>query len=221
MEEVKDAKELLEETCKVLSEKKIASKTLGEIRNRILSATDGSKETWQTLVKAYNGKGRAWRDDNPLDLDPDEKRKDPSSSLFVKLLNLITAAEAFGQTNNLLSSYFETLEKFGIKISVDPSKFFHLDLDNLEEDLDEELKSVKSYLRTIEEYTDEIQEEHTAKAEALNFAPAKGYMKVVNIFRKGQSGKEIDDDVQKILVENEFMDKAVNLTADYARNSLA
>ena len=65
---------------------------------------------------------------------------------------------------------------------------------------------------------DELKEEHAPRAEELNFAPSSDYMKVVNIYKKGVAGKEIDDEVQDILTHNELLDSAVNLVADYAKS---
>ena len=63
-----------------------------------------------------------------------------------------------------------------------------------------------------------MKEEHAPRAEELNFAPSSDYMKVVNIYKKGVAGKEIDDEVQDILTHNELLDSAVNLVADYAKS---
>lgn len=218
MEDVKNAKELLEETVNILVEKKIANKALSDVHKRVLKDTSGDKADWKLLTKVYANKGKAWVSGNPLSLDPNEKHKDMISPLFRKLYEVVKATEAFNQTYNVLSEYFDALEDLGIKISIDPDKFNHLDTDLLDSSLEDELDSAKAYLATIEGFSDEIRNEHTAKAEELNFAPASAYTRVVGIFRKGMSGKEIDDDVQRILTYNEFLDKAVNLTADYVNS---
>lgn len=218
MEEVTNAKDLLEETVDVLREKKTASKALTEVNKRVLQETGGDKADWRIVTKVNSNKGRAWIDDNPLELNTEEKHKDFLSSIFIKLVGIIKATESFNLTDDLLSEYFEKLEEIGIKITVDSDKFDHLSTEGLDTDIHEELDSVKSYDRTIENYNDEIREEHVVKAEELDFSPADTYMKVVNIYRKGLSGKEIDDDVQNILTHNEMFDSAVNLTADYVKN---
>ena len=105
----------------------------------------------------------------------------------------------------------------GIKIEIDSNCFEHYDTDALDEDIEEAFNTSKAYINTLEEYSDEIKNEHAQKAEELNFAPATAYSRVVNIYTKGINGKEIDDDVQNILAYNALLDQAVNLTADYAR----
>ena len=218
MEEVKNAKELLDETISILNEKKVARKALAEVNKRVVTETAGDKGDWNTLVKAYANKGRAWIGNNPLELNSEEKHKDVVSPIFNKLLNLIKAAEAFDQTEELLGEYFAALEEAGITIQINPEKFTHSNVDMMDEDIEEELKAAKSFLLTIESYSDEIKNEHAIKAEELNFAPKTGYMQVANIYKKGINGKDIDDTVQNILTYNEFIDKAVNLAADYAKD---
>lgn len=218
MEEVKNAKELLDETISILNEKKVARKALAEVNKRVITETAGDKGDWNTLVKAYANKGRAWIGDNPLELSSEEKHKDVVSPIFTKLLNLIKATEAFDQTEELLGEYFNALEEAGITIQIDSEKFTHSNVDMMDSDIEDELKAAKSFLLTIESYSDEIKNEHAIKAEELNFAPKTGYMQVANIYKKGINGKDIDDTVQNILTYNEFIDKAVNLAADYAKD---
>lgn len=218
MEEVKNAKELLDETISILNEKKVARKALAEVNKRVITETAGDKGDWNTLVKAYANKGRAWIGDNPLELSSEEKHKDVVSPIFTKLLNLIKATEAFDQTEELLGEYFNALEEAGITIQIDSEKFTHSNVDMMDSDIEDELKAAKSFLLTIESYSDEIKNEHAIKAEELNFAPKTGYMQVASIYKKGINGKDIDDTVQNILTYNEFIDKAVNLAADYAKD---
>lgn len=216
MEDVKDAKELLNETLKIFKEKKVAGKALAEVNKRVLTETSGNKNDWSTLTKAYTNKGKAWIAGNPLELNPEEKYKDIISAVFIKLVTLIKATEAFNRTEEILGDYLEALENIGINIQIDSDKFTHFDTNMC--DIEEELKAVKAFKATIESYNEEIKEEHSAKAEDLNFAPKTGYMKVANIYKRGISGKDIDDTVQDILTYNEFIDRAVNLVADYAKD---
>lgn len=216
MEEVKNAEELLSATMDLLREKKVTAKAMSEVSKRVLEATKADKSAWKILTKAYSDKGRAWVGGNPLVLDKEEPHKDTLSPTFAKLLSIITATEAFEYSDEILKEYFDALEEAGIKITIDHDKFEHADVDNVD-DLEEELKSIKSYSSTIEQYNDELRDEHAMKAEELNFAPSSDYMKVVNIYRKGVAGKEIDDDVQDILTHNELLDSAVNLVADYSK----
>ena len=217
MEDVKNAEELLSATMDLLREKKVTSKAKAEVNKRVLAATSGDKGNWNLAVKAYSDKGRAWAG-GPLLLNKDEPHKDSLSPMFIKLLQTVTALEEFNLTEDILSDYLDALEELGIKITIDSEKFNHVDTDSLEIPLQEELDSLKSYTATIESYTDEIKNEHAPRAEELNFAPSSDYMKVVNIYRKGVAGKEIDDDVQDILTHNELLDSAVNLVADHAKS---
>lgn len=216
MEEVKNPEELLTATMDLLREKKVTSKAMAEVSKRVIEATHADKADWKLLTKAYSDKGRAWVGGNPLLLDKEEPHKDNVSPIFAKLLAIVSAAEAFNYSDELLQDYFDALENVGIKIEIDHDKFEHADTDNLDS-LEEELDSIKSYSATIEQYNDELRDEHAMKAEELNFAPSSDYMKVVNIYRKGVAGKEIDDEVQDILTHNELLDSAVNLVSDYAK----
>lgn len=216
MEEVNNAKELLQETVALLRERKTAGKALNEVHKRVLQTAGGDKALWKQLAKAYANKGKAWAA-GPLVLDKAAKHKDIVTPTLAKLLSLITATELYDMTDDLLSDYFDALAEVGIKITIDHDKFEHAHVDALDVPVEEELKSAKAYMSTMESYSDEIRDEHAPKAEELNFAPASAYSRVVNIYRKGISGKEIDDDVQNILTFNELLDSAVNLTADYAK----
>ena len=216
MENVNNAEELLSSTMEILRDKKITMKARSEVNKRVLDKAGGDKGNWNIVAKAYSDKGKAWQG-SPFVLNPDEKHKDSTSALFIKLLKLITALEEFNQTEDILSEYISALNDFGIKIQIDHDKFDHADTEALDDPIESELQSIKSYNATLDSYNDEIREEHAAKAEDLNFAPSSDYMKVVNIYRKGIAGKEIDDDVQNILTHNELLDSAVNLVADRAK----
>lgn len=217
MEEVSNAKELLEETVSILNERKVASKALAEVDKRVLQATNGDKAHWKLLTKIYANKGKAWAGESPLVIDKEEKHKDVISPIFIKLLDTIRATEAFNVTDTVLGEYLEALAAQGIEIKINSDMFDHLDTDAMDATVDDELDSAKAYLRTMSEFSDEIRDEHTARAEELNFVPASSYMRIVNIYRKGVNGKEIDDDVQNILTYNATVDQAVNLAADYAK----
>lgn len=218
MENVENAKELLKETLSVLKERKIASKALADVDKRVVGATGADKSLWKKLCKIYANKGLGWSADNPLELDSEAKHKDIISPIFIKLLDLITVTETFEISSEILGDYLEALEDFGIKITIDSSKFDSVDTGVLDVPLEEELKDAKAYLRTMTEFSDEIKEEHSKKSEDLNFTPASSYSQVVGLYRKGVNGKEIDDDVQNILSRNEMIDTAVNLVAEYVRD---
>lgn len=217
IKEVKNAEELLEETMKVLSDKKITEKALAEKTKYVIDNTGADKASWKQVVKAFSNKGKAWIA-GPLELDPTAKHKDAISPIFIKLLSLIQATEIFDQTDEILGDYLDALKNQGIEIKINHDMFNHCDTSSLDEPIEEYLKTSKAYSSTIEEYSDEIKDEHSVKAEELNFAPQNAYAKVVNIYKKGLNGKEIDDDVQDILTYNEMLDTAVNLVAEYARS---
>ena len=218
MEDVKNAEELLSATMDILREKKVTGKAQAEVVKRVLDQTGGDKSNFRIVTKAFADKGKAWVGGNPLTLDKDVKHKDSLSPIFIKLLTTITALEEFNQTDDLLKEYLDELKSVGINITIDHDQFNHVDTETMDPDFEDELKSIKSYAATIESYNDEIRDEHTQKAEELNFAPSDSYMTVVNLYKKGIAGKEIDDDVQNILTHNELLDSAVNLVADHARS---
>lgn len=218
MEEVKNAQELLEETLNIMRERKIAASAKADVDKRVLKETSGDKANWKLLAKVFANKGKAWLGNNPLELDKTVKHKDFISGTFIRLLEVITAAEEFSQTENVLQEYFDAMEACGVKITVNSEKFGHADVDGLEDDLENDLKDIKAYSNTIESYSDEIKNEHTVKAEELNFAPKTGYMKAVSIYKKAASGKEVDDEVQNIHTYNQFIDTAINLAADYGKS---
>lgn len=217
MEEVKNAKELLQETISLLRYKKISAKALAEADKRVTSKFSNSKANWKLACKMYASKGKGRVADNPLEIDPMALHKDMIVPTLLKLCKFITATEAFNSTDLILGEYLEVLENMGIKIEIDSNCFEHYDTDALDGDIEEAFNTSKAYINTLEEFSDEIKNEHAQKAEELNFAPATAYSRVVNIYNKGINGKEIDDDVQNILAYNALLDQAVNLTADYAR----
>lgn len=218
METVKNAKELLKETLSIMNERRIATKAKADVEKRVVADTGGDKANWRLISKVFANKGKGWLGGNPLDIDKGAKHKDAISGTFIKLADVIKAAEDFNQTETVLQDYLDALSNIGIKITVDHEKFAHADTEALEYGIEEELKSVKSYVNTIESFSDEIKEEHTVKAEELNFAPKTGYLRAVNIYKKATKGKDVDDEVQNIHTYNEFMDTAVNLAADYGKS---
>lgn len=215
--DVTSPRELLESTLKVSQEKKSINDALRDLNKRVLKETDGDKKDWRLITQSYAKKGKAWTGSDPLVLDESEKFKDKVSVLFVKLFDLIKAAEAFNVTDTLLSDYISALASKGVEISIDSSAFEHLNTDTLDMDIEDELKSAKSYIANIDECDDEIREIHSPKSEDLNFAPKSNYTKVFNLYKKGVCGKDIDDDVQNILTKNEMLSSAVNLASAYAQ----
>lgn len=217
MEQVENAEELLSATMEILRDKKVTMKARAEVTKRVLEQAGGDKTYFNMVAKAFSDKGKAWLGDNPLELDKEQKHKDSTSPVFIKLLNLITALEAYNMTDDILTDYLRALQENGITITINHDQFEHTDTSALDIPIEEELQSIKSYNATIDSYNDEIRDEHAMKAEELNFAPSSDYSKVVSIYKKGIAGKEIDDDVQDILTHNELLDSAVNLVADRAK----
>ena len=69
-------------------------------------------------------------------------------------------------------------------------------------------------LKTIEEYSTELKETHAPKSEEIDFAPKKEYMGLVNIYKRGLEGKDVEDQVQDKLTICEWTERAYNLVKD-------
>lgn len=213
LEDIKDIKELLDTTIETMKDRSDASKALSDIKKRVITSTNGDKSNWALLSKVNALAGEGWAGD-PFILDPKAKYKDAISQIFIKLLALITATEEFNVTDDILGPYLDTLKSHGIILTVKSDEFNHADTSDT--DIEEELQSSKSYIKTVQSYNEDIQEQ-AEKAESMNITSKKDYSKVVNIYNKGLKGKEIDDDVQNILTNNEMLDTAVNKASDLAK----
>lgn len=213
LEDIKDIKELLDTTIETMKDRSDASKALSDIKKRVITSTNGDKSNWSLLSKVNALAGEGWAGD-PFILDPKAKYKDAISQIFIKLLTLITATEEFNVTDDILAPYLDTLKSHGIILIVKSDEFNHADTSDT--DIEEELQSSKSYIKTVQSYNEDIQEQ-AEKAESMNITSKKDYSKVVNIYNKGLKGKEIDDDVQNILTNNEMLDTAVNKASDLAK----
>lgn len=218
--EINNAEELLNATVDVLKEKKNTGKALAEVTKRVLDQSGGDKSNWRIVTKVCANKGRAWLG-NPLDLDKEAEHKDSISPLFIKLLATITALEEFNQTDEVLKEYLDALQSRGITITIDHNAFEHADTDSIEPPIDEELESTKSYMRTIENYSDEIKNEHAVRANELNFCSANSYMSIAQLYKRGVvDGKDIQDTCQDILTDHEMFDTAVGLIQSQAQTSM-
>ncbi len=217
IQDINNIEDLLSATVEVIHDKKSANKAKSDIVKRVLSQSGGDKQRLNTVAKAISTKGRAWNGD-PLSLNPDERQKDILSQLFIRVFQTIEAFEEFNQTENVLSDYLEALENRGIKITINHEQFNHADTENITPSFEDELDSIKGYIRTVENYSNDLKEFHAPKAEDLNFTPKSEYMRIANIYIRGLAGKEIDDTVQDILLHNELVDSAVNMVADKAKN---
>lgn len=215
--EAKNAEELIEETLKVMSDKKDTQKALKDSVSEVLERTNGDKYDWNIVNKVYANKGEGWVAGNPLNLDKDNPHKDAISSTFKKLAETITAFAKFDQLD-VLEDYFEALRNLGINIQVDESQIPKQDLDGV--DIKDYLTSQKAYIKTIEEYSTELREVHTAVSEDLNFAPKTEYLKLVGIYKRGIEGKDVDDAVQDKLTHCEWTETAYNLVKEKIDSSL-
>ena len=209
--EVNSAEELLEESLKVLSDQKETKKALKDSIKSLLEQTGGDKYFWGIVRKVYSAKGDGWVGGDPLNIDPNSPSKDAISNTFKKLAETIKAFSMFNRLEDL-QEYFDALRKYGIEITVDESATEHADTSAV--DIEDYLKSQKSYTKTIEEYSTELKESHAPKSEEIDFAPKKEYMGLVNIYKRGLEGKDVEDQVQDKLTICEWTERAYNLVKD-------
>jgi len=214
---VNNAEELLEESLKILSDKKDTQKALKDSVSNILEQTSGDKYYWGIVSKVYANKGNGWIGGDPLNLDKDEPHKDVISGTFKKLAETIDAFVRFNQLEKL-QEYFDALADKGIKIEVDESKFEKYETGSC--DVDDFLDSQKSYIKTIADYSDELKNVHAVKSEELNFAPASEYLGLLGIYKKGIEGKDVEDAVQDKVTHCEWTETAYNLVKEKIDSSL-
>lgn len=224
MDEIKTSKDLLKETLDVIKDRTISSKALSDLVKRVSDNYSADKTLFKSFAKMKLSKGQAWLGSNPLVLDQKAEKKDATSMAFSKILNIISTAYSFGEAiaSEYLKDYLDAMAEQGIKITIDSSVVADSPADveatpESGETFEQELGSALGYLKTIEDYSDIIRKEHSAKSEELNFAPADTYSKVIALYRKAKKGKEIDDDLQEVELHNEAYSTALNLVAQYAK----
>ena len=211
-EGIKTADELLEKSLEIARDKKTTGKALSEVKKRLIKESGADKNLLKGYLKIANEKGRAWVG-SALTIDPDAKHKDSTSTLFAKVLALFQATEHFNDTE-ILSDYLNELKNAGITITVDSGKFAHADTTAVKAGFSEEVTSAKSYMRTLESYSDQVKDELAPLSEELNFTPAASFSKIAGLYGRAKAGKEIDDAVQTILLNNEMLSTAANLVKD-------
>ena len=212
LENVNSREDLLDESIKLLEEKRVVSKALKDIAKNVLKETSGDKNDWKVVSKFYYNKGKGWANGgDPLTLEKEAPKKDTFSQLCIRLRDTIRSLVAFGKAD-LLDEYLQALDAAGIGITLKgdlaPQET------GFEEVVDEALDSAKSYYATIESYNDELKNVHAPKSEELNFTVAGDYSSALKIYRKKIKGKAVDDDVQNINLRCEMLETALNLIND-------
>lgn len=148
-------------------------------------------------VKHYKGNG--WINDNPLELDKEEKHKDKLSPTFKKLL---TVCQALGTVNklDLLDEYLKALSENGINITFDTDKL--CTVNNNYEPIYESICEMDNLQTQICDYQTQIKDKDSLDAEEQNFGPAKEYTKLISFYAKAKKDKsKVDDTYQEISKE--------------------
>lgn len=205
----KDAKELLDESIEVLEEKKQAQKAMNGLAKDSEESLGANKSVVKFCKDIYFTKGKAWVGGSPLTLDSQEKVKDKTSQLMIKLRDLILNLQSIGHVD-WLTDYFSALEGYGIHITVDDADPEVSDTDEIEE----VIKSMCAYQSIIKDNSEIIKETHGQESEDLNFAPKKDYSQVVSLYNKIQNGKDVDDEYQDKITRLEMFETALNLVYD-------
>lgn len=207
----KNAKELLEESIQVLDEKKQAQKAMNGLAKDCEESLNIDAATVKFCKNVYWTKGKAWEHGSPLVLNKDEKIKDKTSQLMIKLRDLILNLRRIGHID-WLTDYFSALDGCGIHIAVDEQA---PDVSSPDE-IEEVIKSMCGYQLVVDENADKIKEDHGQQSEDLNFAPKKNYAEVLGLYNKIQNGKDVDDEFQDKITQLEMLETALNLVYDEA-----
>ena len=207
--EAKTGFEVLEETSKLMDERKVAKKALTETEKALANLLDIDVGFVKEADKLVEKKGAGWSG-SPLSLDKDAKVKDPLSQLFINLRDKVLVLRETGQVD-ILQEYVEALEGQGIHLSFDavPTPF--------DDAVGEMFDRATSYIRTIRSYDDEVKDEHAPKAEELNFCPSREYKGLARIYKRGKkSGVEaVNDACQDKVAYCEMTETAYNLVHDH------
>lgn len=201
--------DLLDETRKVEDEKKVAAKAMNELAKDAANSLNADPSTLKKCKDYKYYYGRGWVNENPLELDKDEKFKDRISPTFKKLRDIILDLQANGMTD-LLKPYIGALEGYGIHITIDEADPIVSDV----EEIKEVIESMCGYQQVICENSDIIKEEHSPKSEELNFTPASKYKEVFGLYSRKMKGKDIDDSIQDKVTFCEMYETALNEVND-------
>lgn len=207
--EAKTGLEVLEETSKLMDERKVAKKALTETEKSLANLLEIDVGFVKEADKLVEKKGAGWAG-SPLSLDKEAKVKDPLSQMFIGLRDKVAVLRETGQIG-ILQEYIEALEGCGIHLSFDAEET------PFDDAVTEMFDRATSYIRTIRDYDDEVKDEHAPKAEELNFCPTKEYKGLARIYKRGKkSGVEaVNDACQEKVTYCEMTETAYNLVHDH------
>ena len=207
--EAKTGFEVLEETSRLMDERKATKKALTETEKALANLLDIDVGFVKEADKLVEKKGAGWSG-SPLSLDKDAKVKDPLSQLFINLRDKVLVLRETGQVD-ILQEYVDALEGQGIHLSFDAA------LTPFDDAVGEMFDRTTSYIRVIRSYDDEVKDEHAPKAEELNFCPSKEYKGLATIYKRGKvKGVEaVNDACQDKVAYCEMTETAYNLVHDH------
>lgn len=204
-----DVLNLLSETERIENEKKVASKAMNELAKDAAKTLNGDASVIKKCKDYYYYHKNGWIDNDPLNLDPEEKFKDRISPVFKKLRDIVIDLQTNGMVD-LLNPYISALEGYGIKVIIDPADPVVSDVDELKE----VVKSMCGYQKVICENADIIREDHSQESEDLNFTPKSKYKEVFGLYSRKMKGKDVDDNIQDRVTFCEMYETALNEVND-------
>lgn len=140
-------------------------------------------------------KKMGWIDNNPFELNPQEKFKDRVSPIFIKLITLIDDIKSLGM-DYIVQEYFDKLDAMGIHI--DYSEYVPTAVPENLDACQEAIEYGNKLQGSICTLADKIRDEDSVKAEELGFGPKKEYVKLISLLADKRDGKDIDDKIQQI-----------------------
>lgn len=201
--DVEKAKDALETSFNTQLDIKSSRKALSDTVKRIVGLTECDKNEARLASRILYLNKAGWAGNDCLHFEKAAKKKDPLTSAFGKILDYITTLQDTGHSD-VLEPYLQALANNGINISFDHSR---------DKVFDEEAKAAfidaKAYLKTIDDYKDQITEEDGAKAAEAGFVPdAKKYAGMFKIYASARNGKDVEDKIQQGQFETATMANA-------------
>lgn len=201
--DVAKTKDVLETSWNTEQDIKSSRKALSDQIKRIVGLTECDKTEARLASRISYLHKAGWAGNDCLTFEKAAKKKDPLTSVFGKLRDYITTLQDTGHVE-LLTPYLEALANNGIQITFDHSRDKEFD-----EETKEAFVSAKAYLKTIDDYSDQIKEEDGAVATEAGFVTnAKKYAGLFQIYSRARNGKDVDDALQQGQVEAETMANA-------------
>lgn len=199
----------LEEVLEIANDinivKKAASKNLNAVKSDCSKATGIDKKILGAAKSLYCTKGNGWTT-NPLELDPDEQKKDKISVACIKFAEVITTMVEINPQD--LKPYLDALKSIGIEVSI--PDLIEDNPDGNEDALDA-MQSMKQYQNIIDEKADELKE---IAARYTDLVPEKEFAPLLRLYGKKLAGKETDDEYQDKMLYLELTGTAFSKVYD-------